>query len=195
MGGVIVDIERQRAIDALRQAGMLHPEEFLGDYGQKGPFLALEKGEISVNEFHEELKQFFTRPVTDQAIDEAFFKFILGIPVKRLRDLETLKKKGYKIFLLSNTNALMWYGFILNEFKKDGHDINFYFDGIITSFEVKAYKPDAAIFKAAERILHIKPSETWFFDDSESNVKAAEALGFKATLIAPGTEFMEYIHE
>ncbi len=191
LGGVILDIDRHCAIDALREAGMPHPEELLGDYGQKGPFLALEKGEITVDEFHDQLRPYFTRPVTDEAIDNAFCQFLRGIPVERLRALEELKGKGYKIYLLSNTNALMWNRYIIDEFKKDGHDLDYYFDGIITSYEVKAYKPETAIFKAAERILEIDPAETLFFDDSEANLKGAEALGFNTVLVTPEVGFMD----
>lgn len=194
MGGVILNIERQRAIDALRQAGMPHPEDLLGDYGQKGPFLALEKGEITVDVFHDQLRPYFTRTVTDEEIDEAFCRFLVGIPVERLRAIEQLKKQGYKIYLLSNTNALMWDRYVLGEFRKDGHDIDYYMDGIIASFQVKAYKPDAAIFEAAERILGIKPEETLFFDDSETNIEAAAALGFNTALVTPERGLIEYMN-
>lgn len=91
--------------------------------------------------------------------------------------------------MLSNTNAIMWNGVILDEFKKDGHDVNYYFDNIVTSFDVHAYKPEAAIFTAAERKCGIKPDETLFFDDSQRNVDAALALGFHAVLVPPGAEF------
>lgn len=195
MGGVILDIDRSKAIKALKEAGMPHPEELLGDYGQKGPFLALERGEISVQEFREQLRSYFDRPVTDDAIDDAFCKFLVGIPVERLRALESLKKKGYYIYMLSNTNALMWDKYILTEYKKDGHDIDYYFDGIIASFQVKAYKPEKEIFEAAVNILGIKPEETLFFDDSQANLDAAAALGFKTALVTDDRGFIEYFKD
>ena len=195
MGGVILDIDRNKAIKALKEAGMPHPEELLGDYGQKGPFLALERGEISVQEFREQLRSYFDRPVTDNAIDDAFCEFLVGIPVERLRALESLKKKGYNIYMLSNTNALMWDKYILTEYKKDGHDIDHYFDGIIASFQVKAYKPEKEIFEAAVNILGIKPEETLFFDDSQANLDAAAALGFKTALVTDDRGFIEYFKD
>lgn len=194
LGGVIMDIERMKAVEALRAIGMKNPEEMLGDYGQKGPFLALERGEITPAEFRAELRQYFTRPVTDDAIDDAFCEFLRGIPSGRLRALEQLHKR-YKIYLLSNTNALMWHRYILPEFTKEGHDINYYFDGVIASFKVKAYKPEAAIFEAAERDLDIKPEETLFFDDSEANVEAARRFGFHAELVTPDRSFVQILSE
>lgn len=188
-----MDIERLECVKALKAIGMPHPEELLGDYGQKGPFLALERGEITPAEFRTRLRRYFDREVTDEAIDEAFCQFLRGIPVERLRALEELRRRGFRIYLLSNTNALMWERYILPEFKKDGHDINYYFDGIITSFEVKAYKPEREIFQAAIDRLGINAGETLFFDDSQANLDGAALLGFKTALVTPDNGFMNQI--
>lgn len=184
LGGVIMEIERMNAVKALEALGMRDVDKMLGDYGQTGPFLQLEKGEISPEEFHREIHKLMPAGVTDDQIDEAFEKFLVGIPVERLRKLEELHKK-YNIYLLSNTNKIMWDGFITKEFRKDGHDMSYYFDGTVASFEAKAYKPDAEIFRIAERRFGIKPEETIFFDDSKANCEAAAALGFRTEWIGP----------
>lgn len=193
LGGVIMDIDRMECIRAFQAIGMPHPEELLGDYGQKGPFLALERGEITPATFRQQLRPYFDRPVTDQAIDQAFCRFLLGIPVHRLRDLEQLRRQGFHTYLLSNTNLLMWQQYILPDFTKDGHDINHYFDGIITSFEVRAYKPEPAIFQAAIDRLGIDPAATLFFDDSQANLDGASALGFHTALVTPRNGFINQI--
>lgn len=180
LGGVIMDIRRENAVEALKAIGLRDADNMLGVYGQKGPFLALEKGLISADEFRAELRSFIDAGnPTDRQIDDAFTRFLIGIPLDRLHQLEQLHSR-YNIYLLSNTNPIMWDGFILNEFTKDGHDISHYFDDTVTSFAVKAYKPDAAIFMHAARQFGIDPAETLFFDDSEANCRAARALGFQA---------------
>lgn len=194
LGGVIMDIERMNAVCALKDLGMSDVDELLGDYGQKGPFLGLERGDIDIDEFHRQLRPYLPAGVTDSQIDSAFIKFLVGIPVERLRALEQLKRK-YNIYLLSNTNPLMWNSYILDEFRKDGHDIGYYFDDEVASFQVHAYKPDAEIFHIAEKKFGIKPEETVFFDDSASNCEAAERLGFHTVHVIPGTEFTDYIHD
>lgn len=91
--------------------------------------------------------------------------------------------------MLSNTNPIMWNATIRDEFMKDGREREDYFDGIVTSFEANALKPEKAIFdKVIERFC-VRPEETLFFDDSQVNLDAAAALGFKTQLIVPGTEF------
>ena len=192
LGGVIMNIRRQNAVDALIKIGMADADSFLGDYSQQGPFLKLEEGAISESEFRNEIRVLIPVDVTDEQIDDAFCHFLLGIPKYRLDALENLHK-SYKIYMLSNTNSIMWNSVISDEFKKAGHDINYYFDGLVTSFEAKCVKPDAKIFNSVVENFNIKPEETIFFDDSQANIDAAAALGFKTAYVMPGTEFMDLI--
>ena len=91
--------------------------------------------------------------------------------------------------MLSNTNKIMWDSKIADEFRKDGHDRDYYFDGCVASFAVKSYKPDAKIFMAALDRFGLTPEETIFFDDSKANCDAAAALGFQTVWVCPGAEF------
>ena len=192
LGGVIMNIRRQNAVDALVKIGMSDADSFLGDYAQQGPFLKLEEGKLSEGEFRAEIRALIPNPVTDAQIDDAFCQFLLGIPEYRLEALERLHKK-YKIYMLSNTNPIMWNSVISEEFKKLGRDMNYYFDGIVTSFEAGCAKPDAEIFHAVVRNFGIKPEETIFFDDSQTNIDAAAALGFGTVYVGPDCDFVDLI--
>lgn len=192
LGGVIMDIKRERAVRALEELGMSDAGSFLGEYGQKGAFGALERGQIDAEEFYRQVRPLFPAGVSDRQIQEAFDKFLIGIPVERLRALRELRSR-YTVNMLSNTNEIMWESFILPEFRKDGHELEYYFDAVVTSFEVKAYKPEAEIFLKAQALCGIRPEETLFFDDSEENCRAAAALGFQTAWVKPGTSFMEYL--
>ncbi len=193
LGGVIIDIERQNCVDAFSSLGLQNPGSYFGDYAQTGIFKQIEDGSINVDTFHRELHKVLPDNVSDYQIDNAFQKFITGIPVARLQALRKLRCDGYGIFVLSNTNPIMWRGIIANEFGKEGLRREDYFDGIVTSFDAKALKPDPAIFEYAIENLAIDPAETLFFDDSASNVEAAKALGFNAVHVVPGTEFTDYL--
>lgn len=192
LGGVIMDIKRERAVEALKAIGLRDADNMLGVYGQKGPFLKLETGLITPDEFRTELRQSIDREVSDTQIDGAFTRFLIGIPVDRLHQLEDLAGE-YGIYLLSNTNAIMWNGFIAEEFRKDGYSIEHYFSGTIASFEVKAYKPEPEIFRKAIEKFGIIPEETLFLDDSATNIEAAKALGFKGAHVVDDRPFKDYI--
>ncbi len=187
-----MDIERQRCVDAYRRLGMAHPEQFLGDYVQQGPFMLIESGKISPAEFRATLREYLPADVTDSQIDDAFFQFLVGIPEHRLRQLRQLRADN-RIYLLSNTNPIMWDGKIKEEFTKEGLCREDYFDGIVTSFEAKTMKPDPQIFRYAIDKLGIEPEETLFLDDSQANLDAAATLGFMTALVPPGSEFAEII--
>lgn len=192
LGGVIMEIKRERAVKALESIGLDNANEMLGEYGQHGIFLQLELGNVTPEEWRAELRRHITKDVSDRDIDLAFEQFLIGIPVSRLRELEQLHR-NHKLYLLSNTNKVMWDDMIINEFRKDGHDINYYFDGVIPSFEVHCYKPDAEIFNKACEKFGIRPEDTIFFDDSAANVEAARALGFGGVHVVDERPFAEYL--
>lgn len=193
LGGVIIDIDRQRCVDAFTSLGLENADSYFGLYAQTGIFMAIEDGTANIEQFHAALHSVLPAHVTDYQIDTAFQKFIIGIPQHRLEALRRLRREGYGIYLLSNTNPIMWRGIIASEFGKEGLRRGDYFDGMVTSFEARAAKPDAAIFNYAVEQLGIKPEETLFFDDGIANVDAARALGFEAVLVEPGREFTDYL--
>ncbi len=192
LGGVIMDIERTRCAAAFKALGMENPDEFLGDYAQKGPFMLIEEGRVTPKQFRDEIRKLIPQSLTDQQINDAFEEFLIGNPVHRLKALRELRKT-HKIYLLSNTNPIMWNHKISLEFQQEGLKREDYFDGMVTSFECKCMKPEAGIFIHTAKSLGIEPSETLFLDDSQTNLDAAAALGFQVTLVAPGTEFSDII--
>lgn len=193
LGGVIMDIRRENCVEAFRRLGLKDANSYFGEFSQQGPFMLVERGDINVDEFHAAMRPALPAGTTDEQIDDAFCQFLIGIPVHRLRQLQELRRRGYKVYMLSNTNPIMWARTIRTEFEKDGLTREDYFDGIVTSFEANALKPEAKIFKYAEQKLGIRPEETLFIDDSQTNLDAAAALGFATALAAPGTEFMDLI--
>ena len=195
LGGVITDIRRENCVHAFEELGLKDANSYFGDYAQTGIFMGVEDGSIDVHGFHKALHALLPQKVTDAQIDEAFQKFITGIPVHRLRALESLRAAGHRIYLLSNTNPIMWDGILAAEFRKDGHDRDYYFDGMVTSFEAKCAKPDPEIFRYTCRKLGIRPEETVFFDDSTANTDAAAALGFRTVHVPEGAEFMDLVPE
>lgn len=188
LGGVIMDLKRDNALQALRQLGMSDPDSIIGLYVQAGPFLQLEQGDITPAQFRDALRPAFPRPVSDAEIDDAFNSFLVGIPTRRLEALRELRRH-FRVCLLSNTNRLMWDSEIARAFTAEGLTIDDYFDGIVTSFEARCVKPGAEIFRYAVSHLGIDPATTLFLDDSADNVAAARALGFNAEVVPPGTEF------
>lgn len=190
LGGVIMEIDRMRAVDAFAEMGMADADGFFDPYHQRGLFGRLEEGLISAAEFRNEVRPLFGRRVSDSEIDSALCRFLIGIPAERLERLAALRRKGYKVGMLSNTNPIMWEAFILPEFRKAGKSVSDYFDGIVTSFDARCCKPDRRIFDYACESLGLNPADTIFFDDGPGNVEAARALGFKTEQVSAENDFM-----
>lgn len=194
LGGVIMDIRRLNCVASFERLGMKDADSFLGEYSQKGPFLQLEEGLINETQFRDAVREYIDGEVTDEQIDKAFCDFLVGIPAYRLEQLRQLKKQ-YGIYMLSNTNPIMWHSRIAEEFRQEGMEREDYFNGIVTSFEARSIKPDAKIFHTVVEKLGIKPEETLFLDDSQKNLDAASALGFHTLLVTPGSEFFELLND
>ena len=189
-----MDIKRECCVDALTKLGVENADEMLGLYVQSGDFLRLENGSISAEEFRNSLRSQIKdgREVSDREIDEALNAFLQGIPLRRLVALRELHKR-YKIYLLSNTNPIMYYSEIARQFMQEGKTIDDYFDGQVVSFLAGSNKPDRKIFEYAINYLGITPEETLFIDDSQHNLDAASALGFATALVPPGREFEDIL--
>ena len=183
LGGVIMDIRRENCVKAFQELGMSDIGEFLGDYGQKGAFKLLEEGALTPDEFRAEIMKSCPVGTTGSQIDDAFNQFLVGIPAYRLEALAGPRRR-FGVYLLSNTNKIMWDSRIAEEFRKiPGREMDSYFDGTVTSFEARALKPSAEIFGYAVRKLGIVPEETLFLDDSQENIRAAVALGFHGAVV------------
>lgn len=180
LGGVIMNIKRECAVKAFEELGMADADGFFDPYEQHGSFGLLEAGQISADEFRADVRGQFRPEVTDDEIDSALCEFLRGIPAERLERLKELRQKGYKVYMLSNTNRIMWDRYVLKAFPGG---LDNYFDGIVTSFEAGVCKPDAKIYDYAIKKLGLNPEETTFFDDGPANIAAAEKSGFKTRLI------------
>lgn len=192
LGGVVVDLDRDRCIEALRALGMDDADRLLGLYVQEGVFLMLEEGMITPAGFYDALRAHCRPGVTDIELEEAFCAFITGLPEHRLRALQQLRKT-HKIYALSNTNAVMYTAVLDKLFRTGGLTARDYFDGMVLSFEEKVCKPKPGIFHALINRYGLDPERTLFLDDSERNCEAARTVGLKSAQVPKGTEFTEIL--
>lgn len=190
LGGVIMDIKRTDAVKAFETLGMKDADAFFDAYHQSGTFGLLEAGQITAEEFRQSVRPQFRPGVTDADIDRALCRFLIGIPAERLHRLEALRRAGHKVYMLSNTNPIMWEAFIVPEFGKEGKGLRDYFDGVVTSFEAGICKPDERIYRYAGRLLDIRPEDTVFYDDGSTNVAAARACGYQAELVTAANDML-----
>lgn len=183
LGGVVIDLKRQNAAEALEALGIADAPDLLGEYEQKGPFLLLEQGLTTTADFYDKILPRCRPNTTCTEIRDAFEKFLVAIPIERLQALRELREKGFKLYVLSNTNPLMFNHWIDLAFRQEGLSVNDYFDGVVTSFQEKMCKPDPEIFQHVVDRYKLDPSETLMLDDSEKNCASARSIGLNAIQI------------
>lgn len=177
LGGVVIDLDRNRAVKALSDLGLQNADSLLGLYKQEEPFLGIETGTRSVAEFFDLLRSIMIPGVSDLQITAAFNQFLVDLPVKRLEMLRRMRKAGFRIFMLSNTNPVMYLTWIDKAFRQEGLTVNDYFDGIVVSFQELTCKPDVKIFSNLLDRYSLNPNETMMLDDSVKNCEAAAMAG------------------
>ena len=110
-----------------------------------------------------------------------------GIYEENLKIALDLKKKGKKIYILSN-----FPGDQFDNFMKQNKFLN-EFDDMIISGKVGLKKPDKKIYELAIKKFGCDPNKTLFIDDRPENTEAAQNLGINIiTLDDPG-KLKDYI--
>lgn len=189
LGGVLIDYDRETCVKKFLELGFDNAYELIGPYSTAGCLLELESGRISQNEFYDELKQSAPRPITIEQIDEAMYSFMLDIPEYKLDMLTDLRKQGYTLFMLSNTNPILMSLIKEHRFTKQGKTIDDYFDRLFLSYEMKIVKPHPEMFRQMIAATGIRPEESLFIDDSAANIATGKAFGFETYLAAPHEDF------
>ena len=180
-GGVLVDLDKQRCINAFAELGFdIVP--YLGTFQQGGFFSDFERGEISVAEFCNILREKSGNAnLTDAQIVEAWKRYLLDVPEERLEMLLRLKEK-FTLHVLSNTNPVHWSMAENGYFRYKGLTVSDFFDKIFLSCELGVEKPEPEIFEKVVASIGCAPDDILFFDDSEVNCEAARQCGLQAVL-------------
>lgn len=121
------------------------------------------------------------REVTFEELQHCWLGYMKEIPERNLVTLRNLKKQGYRVILLSNTNPYVSAWVDSEAFSGDGHPIGDYFDAMYRSYEVKYMKPDENFFRYVLSQEQIMPEECLFIDDGP--VTAAQHLSWVCLLI------------
>ncbi len=104
--------------------------------------------------------------------------------------ISSLKKEGYKIYLLTNYPETM---FKEHDARKFG--FTHLVDGVVVSSIVKMSKPDPNIYIYMLKKYNLKAEESIFIDDRIKNVEAAEKLGIHTILFSDYKEANNRIKE
>lgn len=189
LGGVMIDLHRERCIEAFHRLGFRQIDLLLDPYAPKGVFNELESGAITVSETCRRISEMAGREIPCQAICRAYLAFLGEIAHAKLRAIDALRTAGLHTYVLSNTNPMVFPYIEQTLFTVDGKRMADYFDAIYLSYRMHLMKPSPEIFRSMIADSGMEPSRTLFLDDGERNVTAARALGFHVYMPSPGEDF------
>lgn len=189
-GGVLIDLDYNMTNQRL---SVLTSIDFLSGTVPikiKKELYQYEKGEITSDQMISVLKPFLKREVESNDLIDAWNAMLIGIPAERIQFLQRLKK-SYRLFLLSNTNALHieW---VKNHLEPDGGIEAFesLFEHVCYSHRIGSRKPDLETFNYILDLAQINPQETIFIDDTVEHVEGAKKAGIQGVLHDPKTEII-----
>lgn len=176
-GGVIADIDREQAVQAFIRLGVKDADRILDKYHQTGIFQELEEGTLTEEAYRNELGKLCGRTLSWEEVQQAWLGFFTGIDVRKLHYLETLRREGYKLYVLSNTNPYVMGWACSERFSSEGKPLTAYFEKLYLSYQIGCTKPDRRIFEFMLTDSKMQPEEILFVDDGASNIAAGRELG------------------
>ena len=195
LGGVILTLDPQQAVRRFEALGLKDAVTQLDSYTQHGIFGDLEGGLISAETFRQKLSRMVGREVTWQECAHAWQGYAKELPARNLDVLERLRREGYRLILLSNTNPYMMEWVRSTRFDGRGHAVDFYFDALYLSYEMKLMKPSGEIFMRMLMKEQVPPSECLFVDDGPRNVAAASQMGIRTFCPENGADWTQAIYD
>ena len=146
LGGVVLALSYEQAVKRFEEIGLKDARQRLDAFEQKGIFGALESGQITTEDFRRELSMLVGRTLTMDECCWAWHGYVDHVPKRNLEAILSLRARGYKVCLLSNTNPFMmqWAD---KDFDGEGHPISYFFDAMYLSYECKMMKPKREIFE------------------------------------------------
>lgn len=186
LGGVLLDIDYQKTIDAFEKLGIEHFEKMFSQSHANELFEKLERGEISEDDFYAAIQTRIKGPVSRQEMEAACNALILDFRIKSLDILEKLAAR-YKLYLLSNTNSIHL-KFFKNLFttQTGKPTLDAYFLKAWYSNEIGLRKPGPEIYSFILEQEELVAAETLFIDDTLANIETAKNMGFKTHHLLPG---------
>jgi len=170
LGKVILNFNFEPAFQRLALDTALAPQDIENYFMQSGLEVLYDGGKISSFAFHRRVKKALKHSLNFQQFKKIWNEiFTPNHAILRL--IRHLKKSGYRLVLISNTNPMHF------EYIRKKYPILMKFDRLIVSYKEKIRKPDERIYQKAIRACQAQPAEIFYIDDRSDLTEAASAIG------------------
>lgn len=194
LGGVILNLDYQKTIDAFNKLGVKDFEKLYTQANQIDLFNRYETGQISSQHFVNLLLPYLPVGTTPNKIVHAWNAMILDFPLQRMQLLEKLQNK-YTLYLLSNTNDIHLQEVNRSLARTTDKKLNSYFTKAYYSHEIQLRKPHAEIFDFVCKENKLNPHKTIFIDDTIGHVEGSIKAGLQGVHLTKGQTIESLFNE
>jgi FMN phosphatase YigB (HAD superfamily) len=197
LGGVILDLSVDQTMEQFSALSGLDKQRVKDLYASTPGFEEYEKGLMNDKDFRDFVRAVFAVQSSDEEIDTCWTAMLLGLPIRKLNLLQSLKK-NFSVYLLSNTNNIhLNYinQIMLPGITHSGNSLDSYFHRAYYSHIMKKRKPNADIFEQVLNENSLLAHETLFLDDNLLNIEGAKQLGIQTVHVVTPDIILNYFHE
>lgn len=174
MGGVVIDIDFDLAIQSWARQSHLSIEEIRSRFSMDAAYERHERAEIDASEYFEHLRHTLELEASDEEISNGWNAIYVGEITRSTNDI-AIARAQLPCYLFTNSNPThqaAWMAMYPRVMAK--------FDGIFVSSELGLRKPERAAFDAVAEAIGLPSSAILFFDDTLENVEGARSAGMWA---------------
>ena len=170
LGGVLIDFSHEKMCQQLAKLSGLTQDQMRAFLFDQKTAELYETGKIDSHYMHFKICQLAKRQLDYRDVMLASSTIFEPIP-KTIALLDSLKMRGRKLILLSNTCEAHF------DYAKKTYPFMRKFDAYLLSYKVGVRKPDPRIFQMALDLTISKPHDCLYIDDIETHTLAAAKLG------------------
>lgn len=191
LGNVLYRVDARRTMAEFEKLGMPHLEGVISNsHAAGGVFSLYCDGKVTTPDFIRQVREVCHIPeATDQQITDAWNAMLLGFDPAAIECVRNVRKAGYTVALLSNCNELHatmcreQYAAQLANANYPHDTFDNLFHAVFFSQEIGMSKPDPNTWLKVLNDMGFYAKDAAFYDDSQINVDAANALGIAGVVI------------
>jgi len=182
LGGVVIEIDFDHALHSWDQWTLLSIEEMRDRFKMDEAYERHERGEIEASEYFTHLRNVLELEASDSEIESGWNAIFLDEIVESVNYIRAVNN-DLPCFAFTNSNPTHQTSW-MSAFPRVVES----FHKIFVSSELGLRKPERKAFKAISDATGISLDAMLFFDDTEENVKGAQAAGMHAVHVKGHTD-------
>jgi glucose-1-phosphatase len=177
LGGVVLDVDFDRAIAAWAPHSQLPPERLRELFHFDDPYQRHEIGRLEAGSYFAHLREQLALECGEEHVRSGFNAIFVREIEETVQLLDAVRAH-VPCYAISNTNAIH-----IAEIERSFPRLLPRFERVFTSHEIGHRKPHPQAFQHVLEEIGVPAAEVLLFDDLQPNVEGAMALGMQAVLV------------